>query len=47
MNRMVNIVIAILRSPGFMLGLRSTYGTAASPTRMNVGIVMPAIIGWK
>ncbi len=47
MNSIVNMVMAILRSPGLMLGLRSTKGTAAIPTRMNVGIVMPAIIGWK
>jgi hypothetical protein len=47
MNSIVNSVIAIFRSPGRVLGLRSTKGAAASPTRMNVGITMPATIGWK
>ena len=47
MNSMVKIVMASLRSPGLVLGLRSTKGTAANPTRMSVGMITPAIIGWK
>src|SRR5439155_1254511 len=47
MNSMVKQVMASLRSPGLMLGLRSTYGTAARPTRMRVGMMTPAIMGWK
>jgi hypothetical protein len=47
MNSMVNSVITSLRSPGLMLGFRSTYGIAASPTRMRVGTITPAIWGWK
>src|SRR4029077_18356530 len=47
MKSIVNSVMASLRSPGLLLGLRSTYGTAASPTRMSVGMITPAIIGWK
>src|SRR5207245_2327816 len=47
MNSIVNRMIASLRSPGFVEGLRSVYGTAASPGGMNPGIVTPATMGWK
>ena len=47
MKSIVNSMMASLRSPGRLLGLRSTYGTTASPTRISVGKITPAIMGWK
>src|ERR1700730_3740148 len=45
--KIVNSVMAILRSSGLVKGFRSMNGAAISPRMIHWGIVTPATCGWK
>src|SRR5918996_907363 len=46
-SSIVKSTMAILRSPGLVLGFRSAYGSTNSSTKNRVGTITPATMGWK